>query len=376
VTDFEIALEQPSLAYMEEIPLPDPAPFHPAQRSDAADGWSLARTDYLRQRWDEGATGQQISDELGGVSRSAVLGKVRKLGLLRGKGSKRGRPALSVAQAQESAAAYASKRGNRHTRKAYAALGDDTSFSRFVKLKGVERKQEPKQLAFDARHPAFIEGRSIFSRKGVRKPADIKNLLVSGHSNVKIGNDVRVGLFKGYRIFTLTLQERATCPRSCLNWTTCYGNNMPYASRVDHTDKVEFERRLETEVETLLRKPWPGILVRLHALGDFFSVDYVNFWILMLHRYPRLAVYGYTARNRELDPIGRAVAAGKARHGRRFAIRWSDGGGELDCTVSILTKDQRPPRTFVCPEQTGKVDGCGKCGACWTIEKNVAFLIH
>jgi hypothetical protein len=270
VTDFEIALEQPSLAYMEEIPLPDPAPFHPAQRSDAADGWSLARTDYLRQRWDEGATGQQISVELGGVSRSAVLGKVRKLGL-RGKGSKRGRPALSVAQAQESAAAYASKRGNRHTRKAYAALGDDTSFSRFVKLKGVERKQEPKQLAFDARHPAFIEGRSIFSRKGVRKPADIKNLLVSGHSNVKIGNDVRVGLFKGYRIFTLTLQERATCPRSCLNWTTCYGNNMPYASRVDHTDKVEFERRLETEVETLLRKPWPGILVRLHALGDFFS---------------------------------------------------------------------------------------------------------
>src|SRR5690606_37043752 len=153
------------------------------------------------------------------------LGKVGKLGLVRGTGSRGGRPQLSREQAEESARAYAEKHGNRHTRKAYAALGDDTTFSRFVKIKGVLRPVHPKQLAFDARHPAFVEGRSMFSRKGVKTLDQLSNLLVSGYNNVKIGNDVRKGLFRGYRIFTLTLEERATCPRSCANWTSCYGNN-------------------------------------------------------------------------------------------------------------------------------------------------------
>src|SRR5690606_33951987 len=40
---------------------------------------------------------------------------------------------LSREEAEESLAAYIAKHGDRGTRKAYAALGDDTTFSRFVK---------------------------------------------------------------------------------------------------------------------------------------------------------------------------------------------------------------------------------------------------
>ena len=43
---------------------------------------------------------------------------------------------------------------------------------------------------------------------------------------------VKKGKFAGYVIFTLTLEERATCPRDCFHWDNCYGNNMAFAHRV------------------------------------------------------------------------------------------------------------------------------------------------
>lgn len=371
--DFEDDL---SFAYMDETPVPELGGWHPDHHLDASVGWSVSRVAYLMRRWAEGATGQEIATELGGVTRSAVLGKVNKLGLKRGAQGRGARPRLSRGQAEESARLWADKHGS-HVRKAYAALGDDTSFSRFVKIKGGVRKPPPKQLTMEGRHPAFIEGRSIFSKKGVKSLDQLKNLLVSGQSNVKIGNDVRKGHFRGYHIFTLSLEERATCPRSCANWTTCYGNNMPYARRVGVTtdNRREFEQRLEAELVGLLKKPWAGVLVRLHALGDFFDEQYVEFWGNMLAKYERLAIYGYTARRPD-DQIGGEILTLKNVYGRRFAVRWSDGNYGRDCTVSILTEDQRPATAFVCPEQTGKADACGKCGACWTGDKNVAFLIH
>lgn len=377
-------MDELSLAFMDEIPTPERGQTVPPARRDADEGWSPARVMHLSARWAEGATGAQIAAELGGVSRSAVLGKVNKLKLARGPGvsSGKGRPRLSRAQAEESTRDYAARHGSRGTRKAFAGLGDDTTFSRFVKIKGFVPKPRVKQLAFDSRHPAFIEGRSVFSRRGVKKLGELKNLLVSGHSNVKIGNDVRKGRFPGYDIFTLTLPERTTCPRSCLHWTDCYGNNMPYAKRVDVSEPRELERRLEAEVAGLLAPPKrrratsrKGVLIRLHALGDFFDEQYVEFWINMLAKYDRLAIFGYTARRQD-DAIGATIQDGKRAFGRRFAIRWSDGGYGRDCTVSVLKAEDCPPTAFVCPEQTGRVDGCGKCGACWTGDKDVAFILH
>ena len=283
---------------------------------------------------------------------------------------------LTPAEARVSLAKYAGKRGHRGTRKAYAGLGDDITFSRFVKVKGFVKQPRPQQLMFDARHPAFMAGRSIFSRRGVKPLAKLDRLLVSGHSNVKIGRDVRKGLFRGYHIFTLTLEERATCPRSCANWTTCYGNNMPYAKRVDHRKPRELERRLQAELEQLLAvRGRKGVLIRLHALGDFFDEQYVEFWGNMLALHRRLAVFGYTARRAD-DPIGGEVLTQKQTWGRRFAIRWSDGKLARDCTATIHKSEDCPPNAFVCPEQVGRVDGCGKCGACWTGDKNVAFIAH
>ena len=43
--------------------------------------WTEERIDRLKAMWTEGATASQIADELGGVSRNAVIGKAHRLGL-------------------------------------------------------------------------------------------------------------------------------------------------------------------------------------------------------------------------------------------------------------------------------------------------------
>lgn len=259
-------------------------------------------------------------------------------------------------------------------RKADKAHGDDTTFSRFVKIdpKGVVRKPKNTWLP-NLQHRVLETGRSIFFRKGVKPPSAFKNLLVPGHSNVKIGRDVRKGPLRGYFIYTLSLEERATCPRTCLHWQSCYGNNMPYAKRVEHGP--DMTAKLRTEIPMLLAKHPNGVLIRLHVLGDFYAPEYVAFWGEMLRRHSKLGIYGYTARRLD-DPIGRAIRGVKRRFGSRFAIRWSDGGGATDCTVSIKEAREVPKSAFVCPEQTNKTKGCGTCGLCWGTTKNVAFVEH
>src|SRR5215213_48269 len=43
--------------------------------------WTDERIEQLKKMWANGATASQIADELGGVSRNAVIGKAHRLGL-------------------------------------------------------------------------------------------------------------------------------------------------------------------------------------------------------------------------------------------------------------------------------------------------------
>lgn len=272
-------------------------------------------------------------------------------------------------------------------RKADKAHGDDTTRARYVRTNHDEtehgrkrRQNRPRLPGFEA---AFIqEGRTKFFRSV--KPASVfAHLLVSGHNNIKIGRDVRKGHLRGYWIYTLSLEERKTCPSSCQHWQTCYGNNMPFAKRIDHTDP-QFLPLLEAEIATLCAvRNRRGVLIRLHALGDFYSVGYVDFWLRMLRKHENLAIYGYTARmpKRALNigdfvDIGDMIEEMNRRFGSRSMIRFSNGGMPDMSTVSIGSVESCPPNAFICPEQTGKTLGCDHCGACWGTKKNVAFLEH
>ena len=91
-------------------------------------------------------------------------------------------------------------------------------------------------------------------------------VLKSGRNQWKIGGEILKGDWRGFPTYGLALEERATCPKTCRHWRSCYGNNMHLAQRVPHG--VELERRLPIEVADLAKDHPHGFAVRLHVLGD------------------------------------------------------------------------------------------------------------
>lgn len=232
-------------------------------------------------------------------------------------------------------------------------------------------------LADHAQEGTIFEGKR-------QTPSAADRVLTDGKSNSKIGGDVLVGRLKGARIFTLTLEERATCPRSCRHWQGCYGNAMPWSTRWAHGD--DLVTSLAWEIADLCRS-FETVLIRLHILGDFWSLDYVEFWFDMLMKHDNLHVFGFTAWQPTTD-IGMAISTGRDQFGLRFAIRHSDTTGRWGTFTLPEGPAPYPLRethvgdALICPEQRDAINDsskgthCGSCGACWQGDKPIVFIIH
>jgi hypothetical protein len=234
---------------------------------------------------------------------------------------------------------------------------------------------------------AIANGTTVFSqtvKDTTRDTLGKSERVIKESTNVKLGKRVTKGKFKGFRILTVTLEERKTCPLSCAHWANCYGNNMPFATR--YSANADLESRMESELIELQRKNPKGFLVRLHILGDFYSVAYVNLWRVWLARFPALHVYGYTANqpnatNPKERAIGQAVLDLQQSNPIRFAVRFS-GNFDRDNMTALSGDDARTEnliakgKAFICPVQTDKTASCGTCGLCWSATKPVVFLTH
>jgi hypothetical protein len=122
-------------------------------------------------------------------------------------------------------------------------------------------------------HPAVVDGRTLF-RARVTHPDDAPRVLIPGHNSRKIGGLVVKGKWAGMPIFTLTLEERKSCWEGCSHWSDCYGNKMNWSRRLKHG--AALEERIDDELKVLSHEHPQGFVVRLHVLGDFPSVRYVN----------------------------------------------------------------------------------------------------
>jgi hypothetical protein len=228
-------------------------------------------------------------------------------------------------------------------------------------------------------HPAIVEGRTLFPGK-VEGPWTGR-LLISGINNPKTGAKVLKGVWAGFPIYTLTLEERKTCPRSCTVYTQCYGNGMQWPKRNDVSDP-DFMAALAMDVAAAARQHPDGFVVRLHILGDFYSVKYVLFWALLLEMFPNLRVYGYTARRIDADDLeSRKIAQAigiLTKLWSRFAIRTSHPEFGPGRSV-VVDEDPKLPDVIVCPAQTEKTAACATCAMCWNPalqRKTIAFLRH
>lgn len=224
-------------------------------------------------------------------------------------------------------------------------------------------------LTLSTLHPAHRSGRTVFPSR-VFDPDEVDRLLKDGHQSRKIGKIVQKGPRRGWPIYTLTLEERATCPRSCAAWAFCYGNNMQAAERIAAGPALE--ARMWSELDALQAAHPAGFLVRLHVLGDFYSLAYVDLWRRALDAFPALAVFGFTAHGPE-SPIGEALMDMADAGWERFAIRFSGRPGHMRAS---RIADGDDPLAIACPAQTGASDCCATCALCWQSERSISFRRH
>lgn len=223
-----------------------------------------------------------------------------------------------------------------------------------------------KPMVLEADHPAMLERRTLFpNRTTAPQNAMGGRLMKSGKHSRKLGSHVVKGRWAGMPIFSLTLEERKTCP-PCENAHNCYGNKMQWSERYEHGPA--FEAMLERELAEKQAKHPKGFVVRLHVLGDFYSEEYVIRWGEWLNRFPALQVFGYTAHNPFESDIGLALLCLRRVHPTRWWVRWSNRGGQTWLSTG--------PGGIVCPAQTGQTACCGTCALCWTAEKVITFLEH
>ena len=105
---------------------------------------------------------------------------------------------------------------------------------------------------------AIMNATTVFSKtvKDINNGLGKTENLIKKSTNVKLGKKVTKGIYKGYPIFTLTLEVRKTCPRSCKHWNNCYGNNMPFATRYDvHVMVVAHPTKLSERADGTLPIP-------------------------------------------------------------------------------------------------------------------------
>lgn len=226
-------------------------------------------------------------------------------------------------------------------------------------------------------HPAVIEERSLFPGSVIGADQSPR-LLIDGFNSRKVGKRVTKGAWAGMPIFTLTLEERASCPRSCEQWQACYGNNMPFARR--HRLDEDLIVALAVEIAGKQRRHPGGFVVRAHILGDFGSPDnpdlaltYIGMWHVAFQENPALRMFSYTAHD-PASVIGKAIRALNVLFPDRCRVRFSghDLGGEGALVIDGLSASQH----VVCPAQTGQTDCCATCALCWSMDRTVEFLRH
>lgn len=224
---------------------------------------------------------------------------------------------------------------------------------------------------------AIVVGRTKYL-KNVREPS-FATMLKRGKQNKKLGDKIKHKKWKSMTMYSLTLEERATCPSTCKQWETCYGNNMPFGHRFDDTHP-DFFKTLDAELETLNTKHPDGFVVRLHVLGDFPNTTYVAKWQSWLHKYPNLHVFGYTHWERATD-IGQMLANINRVYKDRWAVRFSDDvstnySAHVAANTDAAHSAAKQLNGIICPEQTGFTESCASCGYCWTSERPVIFIEH
>ena len=223
-------------------------------------------------------------------------------------------------------------------------------------------------MKLSTEHNAVLNAETVYL-KNVHSVKNYKHSVIKKSTNKKLGKKIAKGAWSGLPMYTLTLVERRTCTDLCEHWLTCYGNNMPFAHRFDADEHLI--PRLYLELNALDIKHPNGYVIRLHILGDFYSVAYVKFWQKQLANRPALKIYGYS-RHHPPGTIGKEIAKTIKLFPNTFKVRFSN----MPNNKFSANSEDITTQGIICPVQLDKTANCGTCGLCWTVNKPIIFKTH
>ena len=224
-------------------------------------------------------------------------------------------------------------------------------------------------------HPALSEKRTIHPIKVYHAFSFHSPIIKPVSLNSKLGKGktlIEKGRWAGMPMFSLTLEERATCPSYCLRWAQCYGNGMPFAHRFKPGENLE--TRIDFEIGLLAGRFPGGFVVRLHILGDFYSADYADLWSSLLVDHSELRIFGYTGQF-VLTSIGTEIA--RMNRIDRCWLRFSRNVPyNRKYPNEIYAGSPDKVSGIRCPEQTKTTESCLTCGLCWSTKQTITFEDH
>lgn len=196
-------------------------------------------------------------------------------------------------------------------------------------------------------------------------------------------------LFK--TIFVWNLPAVASCPGAsqwCL--TRCYNADPREAIFPVHiwTESwawfVHRREELFAKILSQLRTATPPVGVRIHSSGDFYSPEYIDFWIRLATATPNIAYWAYTRSWVLPKLLAPLEVLRKLDNVQLFAscdntMDEPPAGWRRSVVIEndILPQSFRRGIDLVCPEQTDDAPNCASCGYCIKERQgDVIFFIH
>lgn len=133
-------------------------------------------------------------------------------------------------------------------------------------------------------------------------------------------------------------------------------------ARLDATLRDDF---IDTIVKEILKTKAPAF--RLHVVGDFYTVEYVEKWIKIAKRLPSVIFFGST-RSWRCDFLSEVL-----KHFRDLPNVYIKASVDLTDTLEPFSCGWRVWSVegygTPCPHDFGRVANCAECMLCWTVKE-------
>lgn len=221
------------------------------------------------------------------------------------------------------------------------------------------------------------------------EPADSGNISLD-IGNTKLGKEGR--FYKS--VYVWNLPSVATCPGAsewCLE--NCYNADdrktvFPIKRWAEnwwlYLNNPEV---LRNNIINQLNNTEEPCAVRIHSSGDFYSTDYIGFWINVAKQNKQVKFWAYT-RSWIIDRFHRNLDELRSLCNVELFASWDstmDKSPPADWRKSYVFYTEndannfckKTPKTFICPEQIGIVKNCASCNFCMKrLNKDIVFYFH